>query len=505
MPEVAFLSAAAALVAALVYIVKVLIIEPLITSPLSDIPGPKSFALTRWRLAWEDWNATRTRTIHRLHSEYRPVVRIGPNEVSFNSLSALRTIYGPGSRFGRTKFYRMFDVYGEQNLFTFHSTKEHGNRKKLLSHAYSKSVVLKEPTTRLVEEKARQYLDLISTEPQGISDVFLSMYYYSLDNITAFVYGQHGSTRALQGSKNDQALNDDILHPSRRRLSWFLVHFPSYTKWLYSCKPFMGRINLKSAQEDLKVSEESSNAEDSSIVGQLWCHHESQRPDGMNDMQLASECANHFLAGIDTTSDTLMFLVLALSLPENERFQAKFRDEVMDLTGDSLNEHGHPRVDASDRCTYLNAVIKETLRLYAPLPSNEPRSMDAQSIVDGFQIPPNTVVGMSPYIIHRDPKVFKDPRTFNPERRLGPEAIELNRHFWAFSSGGRMCIGMHLAMAEMNTVTAALYRKYRTPIAPGFEVVAPGITARVEVFSDDRFAKTKVGLAPYYNYLHIQH
>ncbi|PNH73305.1 hypothetical protein VD0001_g4263 [Verticillium dahliae] len=530
MPKVAFLSAAAALVAALNYIVKILIIEPLITSPLSDIPGPKSFALTRWRLAWEDWNATRTRTIHRLHSEYGPVVRIGPNEVSFNSLSALRTIYGPGSRFGRTKFYRMFDVYGEQNLFTFHSTKEHGNRKKLLSHAYSKSVVLKEPTTRLVEEKARQYLDLISTEPQGISDVFLSMHYYSLDNITAFVYGQHGSTRALQGSKNDQALIDDILHPSRRRLSWFLVHFPSYTKWLYSCKPFMGRIvkpilpmqqpttytsirrfalqafqNLKSAQEDLKVSEESSHAEDSSIVGQLWCHHESQRPDGMNDMQLASECADHFLAGIDTTSDTLMFLVWALSLPENERFQAKLRDEAMDLTGDSLNEHGHPRVDASDRCTYLNAVIKETLRLYAPLPSTEPRSMDAQSIVDGFQIPPNTVVGMSPYIIHRDPKVFKDPRTFNPERWLGPEAVELNRHFWAFSSGGRMCIGMHLAMAEMTTVTAALYRKYRTSIAPGFEGVAPGITARVEVFSDDRFAKTKVGLAPYYNYLHIQH
>ncbi|KAM0329799.1 hypothetical protein ACHAQA_003963 [Verticillium albo-atrum] len=325
-----------AFVATLLYLIKSFVLDPLFLSPLSSIPGPKPFALTRWRLAYEDWNATRTRTIKRLHSEYGPAVRIGPNEVSFNSLTALRTIYGPGSRFGRTGFYRMFDVYGEQNLFTFHSTKDHGQRKKLLSHAYAKSVVLKEPTTRLVEEKARQYLKLIESEPQGISD----------------------------------------------------------------------------------------------------------RPDGLNDNQMASECADHFLAGIDTTSDTLMFLVWALSLPENEQYQAKLRDEVLSLPKDALNEHGYPKADAADRCTYLQAVIKETLRLYAPLPSTEPRSVGAESVVDGYSIPADTVVGMSPYIIHRNPEVFKNPLVFNPDRWLGPDAVELNRHFWAFSSGGRMCIGM---------------------------------------------------------------
>lgn len=47
-------------------------------------------------------------------------------------------------------------------------------------------------------------------------------------------------------------------------------------------------------------------------------------------------------------------------------------------------------------------------------------------------------------------------------------------------------------MAEMTTLIAALYREYQTSIAPGFEDTTPGITARVEVFYDERFPKLQV-------------
>ena len=97
----------------------------LIHSPLSSIPGPKLFALTKWRLALEDYRGTRTRRMQTLHEKYGPVVRIGPNEVSFNSLSALLTLYGAGTVFQRNDFYRMFDVYGRRNLFTFGPAVQH--------------------------------------------------------------------------------------------------------------------------------------------------------------------------------------------------------------------------------------------------------------------------------------------------------------------------------------------------------------------------------------------
>lgn len=174
----------------------------------------------------------------------------------------------------------------------------------------------------------------------------------------------------------------------------------------------------------------------------LWPHHRTQKADGLDDMEVASECADHFLAGIDTTSDTLMFLVWSLSQPKNKAFQEKLRDDVLGLGGESLNEHGLPKVEASDRCTYLAAVIKETLRLYAPLPSFEPRSGSVDSVIDGYSIPAGTVVGMAPYTLHRNPEVFKDPFTFNPDRWLAVDTTEMNRWFWAFSSGGRMCVGL---------------------------------------------------------------
>jgi cytochrome P450 len=185
--------------------------------------------------------------------------------------------------------------------------------------------------------------------------------------------------------------------------------------------------------------------DENSIIAHLWKSHQSETANGLNDMQIASECADHFLAGIDTTSDTLMFLIWALSLPENQKFQQSLREEVLNLPESSLNHHGHPRTDASDRCAYLQAIIKETLRLYSPLPSSEPRSVNTTTVVDGYKIPPDTVVAMSPWILHRNPEIFKDPDRFDPERWLQPSAVqvaEMNHWFWAFSSGGRMCIGM---------------------------------------------------------------
>ncbi|KAK7965925.1 cytochrome P450 4ae1 [Apiospora aurea] len=496
------------LVALTLLLIYSLVLHPLLFSPLADIPGPKTYALTKWRLAYEDWRGTRTRAIDQLHQRYGPVVRTGPNEVSFNSLGGLRAIYGPGSPYGRTAFYRMFDVYGRQNLFTFHSAAAHGRRKRLVSHAYSKTVVVRGPVAALVEAKAAKYMTLLGAEPDGVSDVFRTLHYYSLDSITAFLYGRHGSTSAMmeeEGSEGSEeahrALIGDILDPARRRLSWFAVHWPGLTKWLYTRtgwaeamvrpllpmrKPATYTGIRKFALEDYRRFEDDAkrvlvdNGTDQppSILERLSNAQCTEKtPGGLDDLDIASECADHLLAGIDTTSDTLMFLLWALSRPQNQRFQDRLRDEVRKIpeTSLSLTSSGTrvPTVEASDRCTYLGAVIKETLRLYSPLPAYEPRSVAADSAIDGYTIPANTTVGSSPFSLHRNPDVFKDPLVWDPERWLvageDPETLaEMNRWFWAFSSGGGCAL------------------------AYNFEDVAPGITSRFEVFSDDRFSKVAV-------------
>lgn len=431
--------------------------------PLSRIPGPKSFALTKWRLAYEDYRGSRTRKIHALHRGYGPVIRVGPDEVAFNSLSALRVIYGAGSGFERTNFYHMFSAYGRRNMFSFSSSKQHGERKKLVAHAYAKSAILKGENAHMIETKAGKYLELLQREGRR-TDIFSTLHYFSLDNITEFIYGDFGKTACLDGVEKDRALLHDVMAPDSRKLAWFNVHHPKFTAWLYSRTgvleyiarqlypvqkpiPYTG-IKLHAMKSCQKFSSASAEqrAKQSSLIAKLWKHHISEAgPNGLDDLDIASECADELDAGTDTTSDTLMFAIWSLSRPEHKRFQERLIREVQSLPEDALNADGIPRAEAADKLEYVDAVIKETLRLYAPIPASEPRSSPKDVTIDGYLIPARTTVAISPYSLHRNPDVFKDPSSFNPDRWLDTpkeNLAEMKKLYWAFSSGGKMCIGM---------------------------------------------------------------
>lgn len=435
----------------------------LFLGPLARIPGPKSFALTKWRLAYEDYMGSRTRKIHALHREYGPVVRVGPDEVAFDSLSALRMIYGAGSGFERTPFYHMFSAYGRLNMFSFSSSKQHGERKKLVANAYAKSVILKGENARMIETKAGKYMELLRREGRQ-TDLFPTLHYFSLDNITEFIYGDFGKTACLDGVEKDRALLHDVMAPGSRKLAWFNVHHPKFTAWLYSRTgileyiaqqfypvqkpiPYTG-IKLHAMKSCQKFSSASAEqrARESSLISKLWKHHISEAgPNGLDDLDIASECADELDGGTDTTSDTLMFAIWSLSRPGNEHFQERLIREVQSLPEDALNADGIPRAEAADKLEYVDAVIKETLRLYAPIPASEPRSSPKDVTIDGYLIPARTTVAISPYSLHRNADVFKDPSSFNPDRWIDSseeDIAEMKRLYWAFSSGGKMCIGM---------------------------------------------------------------
>ncbi|KAK2057040.1 cytochrome P450 [Colletotrichum caudatum] len=494
------------------------IYDPLAVSPLRLIPGSRVYAVTKWRLAFDDYNGTRTRKIHELHQKYGTAVRVSPNEVSFSSLSALRTIYGAGSGFERTSFYRMFDVYGRQNLFTFADGRRHSERKKLLAHAYSKSVVLSSTgiARPLVEKNVNNFLNLLEQDKCVAEEIFHSLHWFSLDSITGFLYGdKHGGTHALDGNDADRMMLNDIIDPSRRKLSWFAVHLKTYTNWLYTRAGVAEKLvtalgllpmkkpatytgirahGLRSWQEfEANAIEDGELYDAKAIISKLWQHSKSEKEPKLDGLDIASEVADHFLAGIDTTSDTLMFVIWALSRPENRKYQDRLIAELDLISPGSRNQDGNPTAEVADKLPFLDAVIKEGLRLYAPLPASEPRSLPMDTTIDGYHIPAGTVVSMSPYTLHRNAAVFPEPLKFKPERWLGEcgDLTEMKKWFWAFSSGGRMCIGIHLAMAEMTTLLAALYLKYTTDEQDRQKNMSPGITSRFEVFSDETLPVVK--------------
>ena len=436
-------------------------LRSLFLCPLARIPGPKSFAVSHLRLAYEDYKGTRTRKLNELHQNYGPVVRVGPNEVVFNSLTALRTIYGAGSGYERTSFYSMFEAYGRKNMFTYASGKAHGERKKMLANAYAKSALMKGQNAEMIMNKVSKYLELLERDGRT-SEIFSTLHFFSIDNITQFLYGKFGKTACLDGESKDRHLISDIMDVSRRKLTWFTVHYPKFTSWLYSQTGLMGtlaqhfypmatpttytgiRLHAMKSCQAFSSAPEDEKANEASVISKLWMHHRTAKDNGLDDLDVAAECSDQLLAGIDTTSDTLMFLIWSLSRSEHKAYQQKVIDEVRNISAVDLNADGIPQPEVCDKLVYVDAVIKETLRLFAPLPASEPRSLPRESTIDGALIPARTVVSMSPYTLHRNPEVFKNPSEFNPDRWLDPsqDAAEMKKLFWAFSSGGRMCIGM---------------------------------------------------------------
>nr|CAD7200519.1 unnamed protein product [Timema douglasi] len=111
--------------------------------------------------------------------------------------------------------------------------------------------------------------------------------------------------------------------------------------------------------------------------------------------------------------------------------------------------------------TYLEQVIKESLRLYPSVPLYG-RLLEDDIIIKNYTIPAGTNFGIFPYCIHRNPRIYPDPEGFNPDRFSKESSQE--RHPFAylpFSAGPRNCIGQRFALLEGKNILSTVLRNLR--------------------------------------------
>jgi len=86
-------------------------------SPLARVPGPRHTLFSPLWLIYQEFTYSRRPFIHQLHGQYGPVVRVGPNEVSFTSLEALKEIYtSGGSGYDKTELYTLFMQFNTRSV-----------------------------------------------------------------------------------------------------------------------------------------------------------------------------------------------------------------------------------------------------------------------------------------------------------------------------------------------------------------------------------------------------
>ncbi len=184
----------------------------------------------------------------------------------------------------------------------------------------------------------------------------------------------------------------------------------------------------------------------------------------MTDRQLRDEAMTLFMAGHETTANTLAWAwYLLANHPEAE---AKLHEELDEVLGDRP-----PTLADLPRLRYADHVISEGLRVF-PTVWVVGREAIEPCEVGGYPIPEGTTVFMPQWVIHRDGRFFDDPKAFRPERWADGLAKRIPRYaYFPFGGGPRVCIGNNFAQMEAVLLLATIAARYRLVMEPGARVV----------------------------------
>lgn len=163
-----------------------------------------------------------------------------------------------------------------------------------------------------------------------------------------------------------------------------------------------------------------------------------------------------FLAGSETTSSSIEWaMVELLSHPEIMR---KAKNELTQVVGKS-NRFKESHVE---NLPFLQAVMKETLRLHPPIPFLVPRRSIEETNFMGYEIPKNTQVFVNAWAIGRDPDCWDDPLSFKPDRFLESKIDYRGQNFELipFGAGRRICAGIPLAHRMLHVVLGSLVHEF---------------------------------------------
>ncbi|MED6182047.1 hypothetical protein PIB30_025123 [Stylosanthes scabra] len=187
-------------------------------------------------------------------------------------------------------------------------------------------------------------------------------------------------------------------------------------------------------------------------------HEESSEFDRHDVLDLLMDL---FVASIDTTSSTLEWAMAELMHSPTKLH--KVREELQQ----SLGKNGEVEESHISKLPYLNAIVKETLRLHPPTPLPVPRKANDDVELGGFTVPKNAQILINVWSMGRDSEIWVNPNSFEPERFLDSEIDFKGTNFELipFGSGRRICPGLPLASRTLSFMLGSLLYHFNWKIA----------------------------------------
>lgn len=192
----------------------------------------------------------------------------------------------------------------------------------------------------------------------------------------------------------------------------------------------------------------------------------------MSHQQIRDEINTLIFAGHETTANTLSWTIMLLA--QNPDVENKLLAEI-----NSVLNGNFPTVENIPQLTYTENVIKESMRLYPPVPIMARESIRDYDLGD-YRIPAKSSIMFAQWLMHRHPKYFENPEQFIPERWENSLEKQLPPCvYFPFGNGPRICIGKGFAMMEAVLLLASIIQNFKFSLVKNHPIVLqPSITLR---------------------------
>ncbi|KAK1676524.1 cytochrome P450 [Colletotrichum godetiae] len=432
--------------------------------PLRKYPGPILYAASRLpQLSHFSLGSSHSMGVH-LHKKYGPIVRIGPNQLSYIDPGAWKDIQGHrvGGRGGFPKDRALMGHQVHSDILHADDA-THTRQRRIFSHAFS------EKALREQESLIRGYTDLLVSklgekasqrdgQPKDNAKTvdIVRMYNFTTFDIMAdLTFGE--PLGMLQDGDYVPWVSNIFSSVKYMVMGTFLRVYPIFGR-LFA--PLLSS-SLKAEME--KHTKYSNDRVDRRLQydkdrGDIWSL--VQRNADLNNISRGEMYANaqiFMIAGTETTATLLSGLTFLLC--QNTDKLRNLSEEIRSLRLQDLN------IINLQKLPYLNACLEEGLRMYPPAPGVVPRvAPQGGSTVCGQFVPEGTATSVAQYAAYTSIYNFADPHDFVPERWLAepPEkyANDNKEVLQPFSYGPRNCIGKNLAYHEMRLILATVLWKF---------------------------------------------
>ncbi|KAK6834242.1 hypothetical protein PG989_002902 [Apiospora arundinis] len=415
--------------------------------------------------------------------KYGPIARVGPSDLITASPELIMRINAVRSPYTRTGwFYRPTRHRADvDHVFSEMDEEKHMDLRQRMASGYSgkENVGLE----KMVDVQVAEFLHLIrssyiSTEALAKPmDFSMKIRYLTLDVISDISWG-----RPFGHLKGDRDV-DDIARSSEEGLWFFnfmlgtgmyrVLHLPLVARYLGpSVKDATGFGRLLANARDIireRLERDAVNDKRSDMIASFFRH-------GLTEDEILSETTLQMVAGADTTASSITIILMYLMT--HKRVYARLQSEIDTFRPVAQSSPAGGVISDADarKLPYLQAVIKESMRVHAPVTNASPKRVPDGGdtvIIDGRSIfiPGGTNILYAVWTHRLNKDIFgQDAASFRPERWLQEKNEEklanMNRvHELGFSNGRYQCMGKFIATMEISKVIFELMRNFDWSLA----------------------------------------